>query len=715
MAMGHQIASLFVKLGADTTDLDRGLAMTNAGLKDTAHQANQTANVLKFGLAVAGAAAAAGIGSLAMSTVQAASNMSESINKNRVVFAAASAEVEKFAATAATSLGQSSQLALESAATFGNLFSSVGMTREEAAKMSMGLVKLASDLGSFNNIDPSVALEKLRAGLVGETEPLRTLGINLSAAAVELKAVDMGLGKNYESLSESQKMLARYNIILDQSKNAQDDFARTSDGMANATRIIEASLEDARIQLGQKFLPAVAPVVAAMSKSLPGALDVAVDGLGALMGAGAGAIGILDGISRAALGAADAVTHIGGAQWEALPDNPELAQMFAPLPGKRPAGIERREAAAAEAAAAKATAATRAWRELEGQYYRTDQAAAKVKAAMEAAAASDEADRWKSIAYEGIENAKQRMEEYVDAQEEARRGAARMGDSISNAMQKAEGDAADLKAEIAGIGLSFEGSLIATGERLGRSINEATIDAHRQLAAIENRAMLDASTAARKGSLNARLSDIERTHKQEVEDREALWQLEYDLAHESDEDRKKAIQERYDRERDLIAHRRQLEQSEATWYAENIEKPRAELERELAEEARNRERAAINEGLSEKIAALKEGARAELAEAESTAKAKLAAVQREYWDKLPDAAKGGLQGLAGSITATVGAAMADLASTAGAVSAAAGLGGGDPNAGRWEDGVYRDPAHEPAGEIFEIAMDTTSTACPVGV
>jgi hypothetical protein len=50
-----------------------------------------------------------------------------------------------------------------------------------------------------------VALEKLRAGLVGEVEPLRTLGVNLSAATVKLKAMEMGLAKEGEELTAAQK------------------------------------------------------------------------------------------------------------------------------------------------------------------------------------------------------------------------------------------------------------------------------------------------------------------------------------------------------------------------------------------------------------------------------------------------------------------------------------------------------------------------------
>jgi hypothetical protein len=155
----------------------------------------------------------------------------------------------------ALAFGQSKQQALEAAGTFGNLFTSMGLANGKSADMSKGLVELAADLASFNNIDPALVLEKLRSGLVGEVEPLRTLGINLTMAATKAKAVQMGLaGANA--------------LILEQSSNAQGDFARTADGMANQSRIMSAQLKDSAAMLGQNLLPIALKVVQGLNKML---------------------------------------------------------------------------------------------------------------------------------------------------------------------------------------------------------------------------------------------------------------------------------------------------------------------------------------------------------------------------------------------------------------------------------------------------------------
>ena len=188
-------------------------------------------------------------------SIDAARDLSETLSKSSVVFGDAADEVEAFGDTAAESMGMSKQAAIEAAATFGNLFVGVGESKQKAAELSQSVVKLAGDLASFNNIDPTEALEKLRSGLSGEAEPLRSVGVFLTEAKVKAKAMELGLVDANGELSEGSKILARYQLILDETKTAQGDFARTSEELANSQRTANAKLIDAQAQLGESFEP----------------------------------------------------------------------------------------------------------------------------------------------------------------------------------------------------------------------------------------------------------------------------------------------------------------------------------------------------------------------------------------------------------------------------------------------------------------------------
>ena len=249
------------KIGKSLNTLDRQLDRTQGRAYLAGQQIGtgikRGALLAASGVAILGTAF---VGVFAKS-LQAASDLSETVSKVGVVFGKQAAPVLAFGKTAAASLGLSEQAALSAAATYGNLFVSMGLAEDKSREMSLRLVTLAGDLASFNNIDPTEALDKLRAGLVGETEPLRTLGINLNDATLRQEALALGLTKTTkEVLPPAIKAQAAYSLILKQSKTAQGDFNRTSGGMANQVRILRANWENLKTTLATPTLPRVATI-----------------------------------------------------------------------------------------------------------------------------------------------------------------------------------------------------------------------------------------------------------------------------------------------------------------------------------------------------------------------------------------------------------------------------------------------------------------------
>jgi hypothetical protein len=208
-----------------------------------------------------------------------ASDLEESLSKVGVVFGENAGAIDEWARRAAQNMGISRGEALAAAGAFGNLFTTLGLGAEDTKTMSMDIVQLAADLASFNNIAGSDALEKLRAGLVGEAEPLRALGVNINAAAVEAKALEMGLVDANGEVSEAAKVQARYALILEQTTTAQGDFARTSDGHANQMRILKARFADMRAEIGERLLPGIVAIGGAFLDVLPSVERFVRDGL----------------------------------------------------------------------------------------------------------------------------------------------------------------------------------------------------------------------------------------------------------------------------------------------------------------------------------------------------------------------------------------------------------------------------------------------------
>lgn len=237
--------------------------------------------------------------------LSAASNLNEARNKATVVFDESAADVMKWGENAAEAIGQSERQALGAAGTFGNLFVSMDMGSKQAAGLSMNLVTLASDLASFHNATPDEAMEALRSGLVGETEPLRRFGVNMNEATLKAQALAMGLEWTGDTLPPLIKAEAAYALIMEQTATAQGDRARTMDDLANATRTVTAESEDLAASWGEELVPvgetvlSVAHPLLDFFKDLPDPIKQATIVLSTLAAAAGPAIWSLGQIGKA--------------------------------------------------------------------------------------------------------------------------------------------------------------------------------------------------------------------------------------------------------------------------------------------------------------------------------------------------------------------------------------------------------------------------------
>ena len=191
----------------------------------------------------------------------AASNMEETLSKTNVLFGESAGELVKFANSAAKNFGQSKQQALDAATTFATFGKAAGIAGDDLVGFSTDFVGLASDLASFNNTSPEQAINAIGSALRGESEPLRAYGVLLNDATLKNAALELGLIETTKNaLTPQQKVLAAQKVIYEQTTAAQGDFARTSDGLANSTRILEAKQADLNANLGKTFLPVMKQV-----------------------------------------------------------------------------------------------------------------------------------------------------------------------------------------------------------------------------------------------------------------------------------------------------------------------------------------------------------------------------------------------------------------------------------------------------------------------
>jgi hypothetical protein len=251
------------------------------GLRQAQFQLNKVSgNIanLSRNFAIAGAAFA-GIAVGLGKSVKVASDLGESVNALNVAFGSSAAGIIAFGKTSATTLGVASVDFNNAAVRFSAFADRIVGAGNNASGFIAEISTRASDFASVFNIDVAEALQVFQSGLAGEAEPLKRFGINLLDSEVKAFAMANGIGEVGRQLTETEKVQARYGLLMEATAKTQGDFANTSGGLANGMRILEAQITDTQAEIGMALLPVLEdllPVVSDLVAEFGDKLKVAV-------------------------------------------------------------------------------------------------------------------------------------------------------------------------------------------------------------------------------------------------------------------------------------------------------------------------------------------------------------------------------------------------------------------------------------------------------
>lgn len=364
MALSETIGQAWIEIRARMDKLNGDVDKATVTVQGKMGKAFDGAPVEHFDRKVGGATKAMGalaatgasmkIASVLMDAGGAASDLGEAQNANNVAFKEGSGVMDAFAGQALEKVGLAEITVRNLATGMGAMFTAVGMTGQDAAKMTETLITRAVDVGSVFNESAQVVTDAFGSALRGEAEPARRFGVFLSADAIAAEAMSSGLvkatvpvhtlaaaqnaaakavadhakavktygagsaeaaeaGKKMEAaeaalsktmegkkpeMTDAQKMQAAYNIIMRQTDMAAGDYTNTMDSKANSDRRAKEAALEASASLGESVAPIMAKVsdlaakAASAFSALPGPVQTVVAGL-LLLGVLAGPIGSL--------------------------------------------------------------------------------------------------------------------------------------------------------------------------------------------------------------------------------------------------------------------------------------------------------------------------------------------------------------------------------------------------------------------------------------
>lgn len=193
------------------------------------------------------------------------SDLTEAENKTESVFGNMSQYIKDWTQDSINKLGMAKSTVFDAVSLFGDMGTSMGLTRKQAADMSMSLVELSADLSSFKNVSLEQSQNALKGIFTGETESLKNLGIIMTETQLKAYAMSKGIETSYNEMSQAEKVQLRYQYVLESSSNAIGDYARTNGEAAGQMRKLPEALKELASSFRDNVEPAITPLVTSLN------------------------------------------------------------------------------------------------------------------------------------------------------------------------------------------------------------------------------------------------------------------------------------------------------------------------------------------------------------------------------------------------------------------------------------------------------------------
>ena len=261
-----------------------GAVSNNLGSKVNSSLKSVIARYLGLGVAITGAHKA----------MKAASSYIEDENLFAVSMGKAADETRAWSDQVERSVGVAAPWLRKYTGVMTNMTESMGLSHDVAAKLGKNVALLSQDIASFYNISPEAAFEKMQSAMAGMPRPLQELGIMVRDQELEQTALAMGIRKTNGEFTSAQKALLTYETVIQATKNAQGDLARTLNTPANQMRMLATNARNLGVAIGTMFQPLLSvalPVLNAIIMAATSAMRALAGLFGIEFPADAGGIG----------------------------------------------------------------------------------------------------------------------------------------------------------------------------------------------------------------------------------------------------------------------------------------------------------------------------------------------------------------------------------------------------------------------------------------
>lgn len=254
-----------------------------------AGELNQTAAKFEsFGKKIVGAAVGAfaikGITDVAKSVVSSASAMEQAMGGTDKVFGSSASQIHSWAADTSDSIRLPAAAVEKYAVLIKTQLAATGQPMSALVTQTKALIQVGADLAAVTGADLADSIAAVKSALAGEYDPIQNLGVAMTAATVNTKALALAHGDTALAASSAIQAQARVAEIMEKSAFATGAAAEESDTFQAKMDSLKEKTSELAVAIGGPMLDSLANMVGGATDAASAASTLGT-GLGTMLGA----------------------------------------------------------------------------------------------------------------------------------------------------------------------------------------------------------------------------------------------------------------------------------------------------------------------------------------------------------------------------------------------------------------------------------------------
>lgn len=242
--MADAQSNIGVRITGDAKGLQRELASSDKAIGGLTASAGKLVGALALG------AATAAIVDFGQTALNEADRVGDATQRLQLQVGDLSDELERTAGDFAK-LGQSRQDMLELEAAFADTATAIGLADEDIVKFADDAAATAGALSLITDMDAAQVIDLIGKAADGGAKAMKALGINITDAEIEARALADTGKSTADSLTEGELAAASYALVLDALKPRLDAVAQGSGDVEQKQAELQAKWETLTGKIGE--------------------------------------------------------------------------------------------------------------------------------------------------------------------------------------------------------------------------------------------------------------------------------------------------------------------------------------------------------------------------------------------------------------------------------------------------------------------------------